>query len=403
MPQRQGRGVWFVGVLGLAAVILGGAVWKFASPVRRGAKALPALVIREDSPIHVLNEGIRRGDGNALAFLRQRFQVKPKEVKALTDEEALDCFESLVAIRVNFLKYTPASKIAAIECASHVLARFAVEQTPAGWAKILSPTHEILGGGMDDPSEDVRVAALTEMGNLWSWIPGCEVTDRGAEVRELAEWKDSLYAKVHRCLAYEEPGAKTANGKFPKTRIAAIACMGRLPIDDMAAPAVAFIKDQLWVVRFQVLKSFANRPNLLDVDLLLPLLNDKVPDLAGLSERVLKARGLTQDEIGLGRLVYHPKADLRASAIPLLLNRTDIDTDNFLLHLTDDRDESVRLEAVKACAGRPAPEVLERLREMAVSDASAVVRAAALKLAPAETTAALPPLPGSPSLNPRAN
>jgi hypothetical protein len=49
--------------------------------------------------------------------------------------------------------------------------------------------------------------------------------------------------------------------------------------------------------------------------------------------------------------------------------------------------------------------VQRRLAEMAQSDASEAVRQAARKLVPAidETTASLPPLPGSASLNPKAN
>jgi hypothetical protein len=57
--------------------------------------------------------------------------------------------------------------------------------------------------------------------------------------------------------------------------------------------------------------------------------------------------------------------------------------------------------------GKDNNELRNRLREMAAKDTSAVVRAAASKLVAqlpqADTTAALPPLPGSPKLTPRAN
>ena len=95
---------------------------------------------------------------------------------------------------------------------------------------------------------------------------------------------------------------------------------------------------------------------------------------------------------------------MRASVIPLLKDRDDLDPVVWLLRLSHDADEIVRTKAVEAMTGKDSAEVRTRLREMAAKDASAAVRAAAGKLvaasAASETTAALPPLPGSPSLTP---
>jgi hypothetical protein len=65
----------------------------------------------------------------------------------------------------------------------------------------------------------------------------------------------------------------------------------------------------------------------------------------------------------------------------------------------------VRISAVEAMTSLPSTAVRRRLTEMAKSDRSEAVRKAAGKLAPGvrENTASLPPLPGSPSLNPKAN
>ena len=143
---------------------------------------------------------------------------------------------------------------------------------------------------------------------------------------------------------------------------------------------------------------------LLSEDAILPRLYDPSPAVVLIAERVLKARGLSADQIGLGRLVFHPRAEMRASSITLLLPRTDIDPIVWLLLLSHDRDESVRSRALEALAGRDTPEVARRLREMAQTDESPKVRAAAAKVAPAPpSTVALPPLPGSPNLNSRAN
>ena len=103
--------------------------------------------------------------------------------------------------------------------------------------------------------------------------------------------------------------------------------------------------------------------------------------------------------------MYSPRADQRVSVITLLKGRTDIDVVNWLIQLSKDPVETVRISALAALAQHKTPVVQKRLAEMARSDASEAVRQAARKLSPTtdETTAALPPLPGSVNLNPKAN
>jgi hypothetical protein len=175
-------------------------------------------------------------------------------------------------------------------------------------------------------------------------------------------------------------------------------------------------------VRQQVLVSFAQRPALLSDDVILKRLQDSEPAVAQTAELILKSRGLTTDQIELGRLIFDSRPEHRASVIPQLRNRTDIDPVIWLLQLSHDENETVRLAAAEALAERPTPEVLQRLVEMIRTDRSPSVRQAVGKLVvpspkaetattrPGESvpvnpeaTVALPPLPGSPSLNPRAN
>ena len=246
--------------------------------------------------------------------------------------------------------------------------------------------------GLADPSAGVRTSALGEVGRLWSWMPG--LTPTPAEEEALEAWKAGLLLPTVRRLTDREA----------TTRGAAVACLAKLPINDAASPAVSCLADPDATVRQQVLIDFASRPALLNEEAILPRLYDPSKLVALLAERVLKARGLTEEQINLGRLVYHPSAEKRASAIALLLPRTDIDPVVWLLLLSHDREESVRAQALEALAGREGAEVGRRLREMAQTDESARIRAAAAKVAPASaSTASLPPLPGSPSLNPRAN
>ncbi|MBV8268028.1 MAG: HEAT repeat domain-containing protein [Planctomycetaceae bacterium] len=145
--------------------------------------------------------------------------------------------------------------------------------------------------------------------------------------------------------------------------------------------------------------SFAGRRDLLTEDALLKRLYDQEPAIRESAEIVLTTRGLTADQIGLGKQIFSPKPELRAAVIPLLGQRTDIDPMVWLLQLSHDPVESVRIAAAEAMAERFTPEARQRLTEMAETDPSPAVRQAANQL----KTAALPPLPGSTSLNPKAN
>jgi HEAT repeat protein len=211
----------------------------------------------------------------------------------------------------------------------------------------------------------------------------------------LAEWKGGLYGPVVRCLAARDE----------HTRMAAVACLGALPIDDAALAAVGYLEDSNPDVRRQTLSSFARRNLLLTDEMVLKHLHDQDPVVREMASLILKTRGLSQELISLGGLMYSAKPDQRVSVIPLLKDRADLDPVVWLIQLSRDTEEMVRMSAVAALADHKSPKVQRRLAEMARSDSSAAVRQAASKVVPSaeETTASLPPLPGSPSLNPKAN
>ncbi len=107
--------------------------------------------------------------------------------------------------------------------------------------------------------------------------------------------------------------------------------------------------------------TFANRPGLLSVDAILKRLHDTEPGIPELAELILKGRGLNKEQIFLGRQIFNPHPEVRASVIPLIRDRTDIDPVVWLLQLSHDADETVRAKAVEALVeprlarGRPAP------------------------------------------------
>jgi hypothetical protein len=398
MAHRGRAGVWVVGVLCLAAVSAGVVAWKSGAVGKRKARHVTAInTERRELRTAEAKLARRIADKDAAAVLELQKLLAPATDKAappskLSEEEATELVSALRDLRKGWSNANPAGKSIIVGCLGRMMSRIAA-QPSAAWSESLVPAREILSMSMTDPNVGVRVAALNVSGQLWSWAPDRSVME--LEERLLAEWKEGNYTDARRLLA--DP---TFEG-----RVAAVMCLAALPLDDKAAPAIELLRDPSWQVRLQVVVSFADRPDLLTTELLLPRLYD-FEELAELTASILKLRGLKADQVGLAKMLVHGNPRVRESAIPLMLKRDDLDHVVWLLFLSRDGDETVRFQAVGALEGRLTMEARRRLEEMAAKDPSSAVRDAARKLVPASaetTTAALPPLPGSPSLNPKAN
>jgi HEAT repeat protein len=399
MPgPRRARGRYtlvLVGAVLITATVLG-VKYGFQSAGRFGFGTFRSSEtdVNAHSPLALLNESLRRGDPRALAFIHEQVMPKPDAAKtALSDQEAKELIETLAGLRAGFPNLAAPGRAAAVSVASRILEKFSVDPAPAVWTEVLKPVHDLFSASLADASALPRCAALSEISRLWVWIPGRSLTP--FEEQTLGEWKNALCPGVVRCLASPDEN----------TRASAVACLGALPIDSAAAAAVAYAEDSSPNVRRQTLSSFAQRSILLTDEILLKRLYDAEPAIRELANLILKTRGLSQELISLGGLIYSPKPDQRVSVIPLLKDRTDVDPVTWLIQLSRDSVDTVRLSAVEALAAHKSPLVLRRLAEMARSDTSENVRQAARKVVPSleETTASLPPLPGSSSLNPKAN
>ncbi len=395
MPERRRAGRWIAGIVvctAVAAVVVG---FRYGF---RGARpdgaGLAGVVVDENSSLEELAAAAQASDPRALVALEHRVpKVDDASRKAYADQEIGAWLHVLEGLRSGFLGYKPAGRAIAVGLAGRIFDRFSVETAPARWTEALPKLHDLLSASMTDSEPALRITALEQMGRLWVWLPGRSLTP--IEEDNLVRWKEQLYGPVVRCLGHRDTN----------TIVAAVNCLAALPIDAAAAPALAYLDNPNVEVRKQTVLAFARRNMLLTDDLLLNRLHDGESAVRKAAMKVLSSRGLSDEQIGLGALIFSPNPQERLSVIPLLKDRSDVDPALWLIQLSRDREEMVRISAVEAMGGVKSSAVSRRLSEMARSDASEAVRKAAGRhLPPAQqSTAALPPLPGSPSLNPKAN
>jgi hypothetical protein len=398
MPERRRAGRRVAGILGCAAIlaaIVMGVEYGFPGAKRgSGPAGSTVAALDERTPLADLGEAARSSDTRVLAVIQQRLTPASGAARtAYTEDEAKGWLQVLLGLRTGYLGFNATGRGVAVAAACRIFEGFAIEPAPPEWIEALPPLHDLLNASMGDSEPNLRAAALDEVGKLWVWLPARSITP--AEESSLARWKEQVYRPVIRCLGQRDA----------LTVVKAIACLGALPVDNAAAPALAYIDNADPEIRKQTLISFTRRNLLLTEDLLLTRLHDSEPMIRDAANSILKLRGMSQEQISLGRLIFSPKPQQRISVIPLLKDRTDVDPAIWLIQLSRDPEEMVRISAVEAMGALPSSAARRRLAEMARSDRSETVRKAAGKLAPTarENTASLPLLPGSPSLNPKAN
>jgi hypothetical protein len=400
MPERR-RASRLVARILVGAVILTviGLVVQFrfmgSGQPSSGPSGSGPVALSDKSPLEELHTAVRTGDPHALAFIQQRVTLAPDAArKPLGEQEAATLVETLSSLRAAFPRLAAPGRAAAVTSACRILEQFAFEPAPAQWADALKPAHDLITASLADTEQMPRYQALVEVSRFWVWIPGRSLTP--FEEQTLGDWKAAIHMPVVRCLGAADSA----------TRMAAVACLGALPIDSAAAAAVAYVDDPRSVdVRKQTLSSFSQRSSLLTDEMLFKRLHDADGSIREMASLILKTRGLSREQVGLGGLIFSPKPEQRVSVIPLLKNRTDVDPVIWLIQLSRDPVEMVRMTSIEALAVHKSPSVQRRLAEMARTDKSEAVRQAAGKVISSvgESTAALPPLPGSSSLNPRAN
>ena len=365
-------------------------------PFRSERREHRGVAINENSPLAELNKAL--GDSKSRALLDHR---TPGDSQA---QRAASSLHRSRSRRVDRDAGRAASKlpevgrrarVTAVTTACRIFDRFAVEPAPARWIEALKPLHDLLSASLADADPRPRYAALREISRLWVWIPGRSLTAvRGADTGRMERRSLRPGRSMPRQPRCPDPdrGRRLPGCVADRQRRRRRGRLSRRP--GRRRP------------RRQTLSSFAQRNLLLTDDMLLKRLHDEDPIVRDMANLVLKTRGLSQELISLGGLMFSPKADQRVSVIPLLKGRTDVDpvdlADPALAETRSKPYGSARSRHWPSTRRRPCRSVWPRWpvpttrKPCARLPASSSPRSRRRRLH-------CPPCPARPSLNPKAN
>ena len=158
----------------------------------------------------------------------------------------------------------------------------------------------------------------------------------------------------------------------PPVQLAAIslAMLSPLRMADEIAPCLASSSSE---VRRAALVVLGPNPDAVTEDAILPLLHDSDEQNAALARSALLSRGLSDDQIRLGRLLADPSPAQRLLVIDHLDDGSHVDVNMWLKRLSHDTSPAVRSAAARAMAQASSPDLAERLAQMAEGDPSPTV------------------------------
>jgi HEAT repeat protein len=109
-------------------------------------------------------------------------------------------------------------------------------------------------------------------------------------------------------------------------------------------------------------------------DSLLHWLHDPDIEVRGLCEKALRARGLQDAHLLLGRTMTDSRPGTRLQVIELLKRADDLEPGVWLRRLSHDPSAAVRAAAVRAAAEQSLAQLADRLEQMSQNDPCATVR-----------------------------
>ena len=139
--------------------------------------------------------------------------------------------------------------------------------------------------------------------------------------------------------------------------------------------AMPLLNDSSAEVRREVMVAARFAPEtVVKTDDLLHWLHDSDEDVRRLCESVLTLRGMTHEQVKLGRMLTDPEATVRLGVVEALQSADDLEPGVWLRLLSVDPEPAVRVAAVRFASDHPLVDLSDRIDQMAQSDPSPTVR-----------------------------
>jgi hypothetical protein len=138
--------------------------------------------------------------------------------------------------------------------------------------------------------------------------------------------------------------------------------------------ALALLKDPSARIRRETLAALGPMTDLLATDDLLAWLYDPDRDVQAICELALRARGLGDTQLRLGRMKASPDPRVRLGLFAKLPNAPELDQGVWLRSLSHDASPAVRAAALRSAVEQDAFDLTDRLEQMRENDPSATVR-----------------------------
>jgi hypothetical protein len=138
--------------------------------------------------------------------------------------------------------------------------------------------------------------------------------------------------------------------------------------------ALVLLKDPSARIRREALAGLGPMTDLLATDDLLAWLYDPDRDVQAICELTLRARGLGDTQLRLGRLKASPDPRVRLGLFAKLPNAPELDQGVWLRSLSHDASPAVRAAALRSAVQQEAFDLSDRLEQMCENDPSPTVR-----------------------------
>jgi HEAT repeat protein len=224
------------------------------------------------------------------------------------------------------------------------------DQIDTAWPTLAPCTARLLGQASGGKTKGTRSRALALVRAALDHFPRAEVVNACRDV-------------IRACL--QDPD--------PDNRLAAVhlASHEEVGLHQCLSPLLA---DPNAEVRKSVLVTLGPKPEAVNTEDLLPWLHDPDAVVRDACATALRARGLQEAHLKLGRLKSHPDPRVRLQVLAQLRQTQDIDTQLWLRSLTHDPSPAVRAAAVRAASETTLPQLADRIHQMANNDPCPTVR-----------------------------